>query len=337
MFLFIWDTMLIYNMLKQLLIIFSIIGLSYAQIQQGGSPSYYDVRTNDINFIEIDHENSIDRNFHPMVFQFGNEYDVDINVLNMATLIEDGENLTYFLGVQSRDAYAIGFNFNEFILTENSELYFYDEDQTMFLGSFNHLNNKSTLDLTTSVIKSDRVIIELHVPLDEAENIRLNINTIIHDFTDIKNYHGFSDIDREDCNTNVICEEGDDWRDQIDGVIRVTMGGGLCSASIVNNTANDRTPYVLFADHCLGGSASGYVFDFNYQSSTCNGTSGSLNQSVSGSVLLASADINSGPDFALLEMTSDIPDSYNPFYVGWSRVGLAPSEAVGIHHPGADI
>ena len=76
MFLILWVTMLIYNMLKQLLIIFSIIGLSYAQIQQGGSPKYYDIRINDINFIDINQNNSIDRNFHPMVFQFGNEYDV---------------------------------------------------------------------------------------------------------------------------------------------------------------------------------------------------------------------------------------------------------------------
>jgi hypothetical protein len=84
------------------------------------------------------------------------------------------------------------------------------------------------------------------------------------------------------------------------------MGGGLCSASVVNNTLNDRTPYVLFADHCVSGSTSGYVFHFNYQSDTCSGTSGQLNQSVSGSTLLASSDINTGPDFALLEMTSDI-------------------------------
>ena len=64
MFLIIWDTMLIYNMLKQLFIIFSIIGLSYAQIQQGGSPEYYDTRINDINFIEIDHTNLIEYPFN---------------------------------------------------------------------------------------------------------------------------------------------------------------------------------------------------------------------------------------------------------------------------------
>ena len=120
-------------------------------------------------------------------------------------------------------------------------------------------------------------------------------------------------------------------------MVRVSMGGGLCSASLINNTQNDRTPYVLFADHCVSGAASGYVFYFNYQSSSCTGTSGPLNQSVSGSNLLVSEDINSGPDFALLELTSNIPDSYNPYYVGWSRSSLPPQEAVGIHHPGGDI
>ena len=283
-------------MLKQLLIIFCIIGTSFAQIQQGGYPNYYDSRIDDINFIQIDKNNVVDRNFNPMVFQFGNEYDVNINVLENASIIQNGNNVTYLLGLESRDAYGIGINFNDFNLTENTEMFLYDEEQTMFLGSFNFLNNKPNGDLTTSIIKSDRVIIEINIPQQEISDLRLNIDTIIHDYTDIKNYFNTIDSDREDCNVNVVCSEGDDWRDQIDGVIRVQMGGGLCSGSIVNNTANDRTPYVLFADHCVSGSASGYVFDFNYQSTTCNGTSGPLNQSVSGSTVLASADINSGPD-----------------------------------------
>ena len=78
----------------------------------------------------------------------------------------------------------------------------------------------------------------------------LHLSSIIHDYTDILNYYGTHDSNsREDCNINVICSEGDDWRDQINGVVRVSMGGGLCSASLINNTLNDRTPYILFADH----------------------------------------------------------------------------------------
>ena len=175
------------------------------------------------------------------------------------------------------------------------------------------------------------------VPEDEIIDIRLHLDTVIHDQTNIMNYYNTSNNDREDCNINGICPEGDDWREQINGVVRVSMGGGLCSASLINNTANDRTPYVLFADHCVSGAASSYVFYFNYQSSSCSGASGSLNQSISGSTLLASEDINSGPDFALLQITSNIPDSYDPFYVGWSRSSLPPQDATGIHHPGAGI
>ena len=265
-------------------------------------------------------------------------YNLDVNILESSSVIFDDQEVTYLLGIQSRGAFGIGINFSEFFLSENAKLYIYDFEQTYYIGSFTSLNNKESEVLSTSIVKSDHVIIELTVPRNEMKNIKLHINSIIHDSTDILNYYNNSSSNsREDCNINVICSEGDDWRDQINGVVRVSMGGGLCSASLINNTQNDRTPYILIAYHCVSGAASGYVFYFNYQSSSCTGTSGSLNQSVSGSNLLVSEDINSGPDFALLELTSNVPDSYNPYYVGWSRSSLSPQEAVGIHHPGGDI
>ena len=325
-------------MKKSLLTIISLLALSFCQIQYGGSPRYLDTREFDINIVTPNSNNIIDRNFDPMVFQYGVEYDLDINVLNEATPIYGNNEVTYLLSFFSKDAYGIGLNFNQFYLTENSEMFIYDEGRTYYLGALTNQNNKSDNVFSTSIIKGEKIILELTVPINEVDDIQLHIDSIIHDSTDILNYYGtHNDSSREDCNINVICSEGDDWRDQINGVVRVSMGSGLCSASVINNTANDRTPYVLFADHCVSGSASGYVFYFNYQSTSCIGTSGSLNQSLSGSTLLASEDINSGPDFALLEMSSDIPESYNPFYVGWSRQTTPPEEAVGIHHPGADI
>ena len=309
----------------------------FSQISYGGIPKYYD-RDISINFIEANRNDLVDRNFNPMVFQFGDEYQTDIDVINTVNPIIDDGNYTYILGIKSPGAYGIGLIFDDFYLSENSNLFIYDRDQTMFLGSFTNNNNKESFVFPTSVAKGDHIIIELTVPEDEIEFIRLNIGSIIHDYEDIMGY--FSDSPsstREDCNTNVVCPEGDGYEDQINGTIRVTMGGGLCSASIINNTLNDRTPYVLFADHCVSGSASGYVFLFNYQASTCTGTSASENQSVSGSTLLFNEDINSGPDVALLEMTSNIPDSYNPFYVGWSRVSSTPQNVFGVHHPGAGI
>jgi len=322
----------------RIIILFTILlSTIFTQISQGGLPTFYN-RDLDVEFIEPNRDNLVDRDFHPMVFQFGEEYNLDIDFIEQSRLSVENDIHTYILGIKSLDAFGIGVIFDDFYLSENSSLFLYDLDQTMFIGSFNSNNNKESLVFPTSVVKGDHIIIELNVPRSELDIVRLNIGTIIHDYEDIMGYFTeYSESNREDCNTNVVCPEGEGYEDQINATIRVSMGGGLCSASIVNNTLNDRTPYVLFADHCVSGSAAGYVFLFNYQSTTCNGTFASQNQSISGSTLLASEDINNGPDFALLEMTSNIPDSYNPFYAGWSNISSAPQNVYGVHHPGGGI
>ena len=322
----------------RIIILFTILlSTVFTQISQGGLPTFYN-RDLDVEFIEPNRDNIVDRDFHPMVFQFGEEYNLDIDFIEQSRLSVENDIHTYILGIKSIDAFGIGVIFDDFYLSENSSLFLYDVDQTMFIGSFNSNNNKESSVFPTSVVKGDHIIIELNVPRSELDIVKLNIGTIIHDYEDIMGYFTeYSESNREDCNTNVVCPEGEGYEDQINATIRVSMGGGLCSASIVNNTLNDRTPYVLFADHCVSGSAAGYVFLFNYQSTTCNGTFASQNQSISGSTLLASEDINNGPDFALLEMTSNIPDSYNPFYAGWSNISSAPQNVYGVHHPGGGI
>lgn len=325
-------------MIKLILNIIFLISLSFCQIQYEGIPKYFNSRIDNLVSLSTEQSSIIDTDFDPMVFKYGDEYNFDVNILESSLVISDDQEVTYLLGIQSRGAFGIGINFSQFFLSENAKLYIYDFEQTYYIGSFTSLNNKDSEVLSTSIVKSDHVIIELTVPRNEIKNIKLHTNSIIHDSTDILNYYNNSSSNsREDCNINVICSEGDDWRDQINGAVRVSMGAGLCSASIINNTENDRTPYVLFADHCVSGSPNNYVVYFNYQSTSCNGTSGSLNQSISGTNLLYQEDINSGADIALLRLTSDIPDSYNPYYVGWSVSSSPPNEAIGIHHPGGDI
>ena len=325
-------------MIKLILNTIFLISLSFCQIQYEGIPKYFNSRIDNLVSLSTEQSSIIDTDFDSMVFKYGDEYNFDVNILESSLVISDDQEVTYLLGIQSRGAFGIGINFSQFFLSQNAKLYIYDFEQTYYIGSFTSLNNKDSEVLSTSIVKSDHVIIELTVPRNEIKNIKLHINSIIHDSSDILNYYNNSSSNtREDCNINVICSEGDDWRDQINGAVRVSMGAGLCSASIINNTENDRTPYVLFADHCVSGSPNNYVVYFNYQSTSCNGTSGSLNQSISGTNLLYQEDINSGADIALLRLTSDIPDSYNPYYVGWSVSSSPPNEAIGIHHPGGDI
>ena len=325
--------------MKNYLIFILFTAYIYPQIQQGGYPNFIKTKSIEtIKSIVISKEDLIEKDFHPMVFQFGDEYSINYDVIQNIVPIYNNGVYTYLLKIHSKDAYGLGLIFNDFYLSKNTSLYLYNEEGSMYLGAFNYKNNKKSNIFSTSILKNDNIIVELNIPEYELGESRLNIGSLIHDYKDIMGYFSnSSNSTREDCNINVSCPESAGFENQIDGTIRVTMGGGLCSASLINNTLNDRTPYVLFADHCVSGSPNSYLFLFNYQASICNGTSGLQNQSVSGSTLLANADIDSGPDYALLQITSNIPDSYNPYFVGWSNTSTAPQNVVGIHHPGGDI
>ena len=61
-------------MIKYLFYIF-LASISFSQIQQDGYPKYFD-SSQDINiqYITVNQEEQINRDFHPMVFKFGEEY-----------------------------------------------------------------------------------------------------------------------------------------------------------------------------------------------------------------------------------------------------------------------
>ena len=135
------------------------------------------------------------------------------------------------------------------------------------------------------------------------------------------------------CNINVNCPLGANWQDQKRSSARLIMGAGLCSGALINNTAQDSKQYFLTANHCFSGNPATWVFNFNYESPTCAGTTGSA-QSVSGSTLKIKS---AASDFCLVEITQDLPANYNLFFSGWSRSTTPSTISHGIHHPQGDI
>ncbi len=316
--------------MKPLNLFLILFTLSFGQIQYSGSPIY---QPNDdkINFIIINHDNLIDNNLHPMVVHYANEYAVDINVPQLATKIVGPYKTTFYLGIESEGAMSIGFHFNQFQLTDNTDMFIYDEDKSMFIGSFNSKNNDFTGEKSTAVVKSDRVIIELTVPNSEVRDLALNISIVTHDFLDFMNFHGDQISDRVDCNDNVACSSGDDWRDEIDGVVLVSGNGGLCSATLINNTNFDKTPYILYAAHCSSG-GSNTVY-FNYQSYSCNGTQPQGYNTMSGTQNLWIGNFNNN-DGAIIRLNNNVPTNYNPYFNGWNKSSSNPGNNItGIHHP----
>ena len=306
-----------------------------AQLQYEGIPKYIGTNNLDqVSMISTIPNQRIVRNEIPKYFVFGDEYKIDIDYFELADAFVNAEGTTYLLSIESIGAKAIGLEMNNFYLPIGSEMYIYNLQGDIVIGAFNSNNNNSEKLFSTSVVKGEKIFIEIFEPIDVFGFSEINISKVIHDFTDIMGYYTLEENDRNSCNLNVACPEADSWLDQVNSVVRMSMGGGLCSASLVNNVEEDLTPYIFTADHCLSGNTNYYVFYFKYQANTCGGSSGPSSYTMTGSTLRANG---SGPDFALLELNNSIPESYDPYYNGWNRSAGAPYNPTGIHHPGGEV
>jgi lysyl endopeptidase len=145
------------------------------------------------------------------------------------------------------------------------------------------------------------------------------------------------------CHINANCPQGDNFQNQKRGVVRIRVataeGLGWCSGSLVNNTRQDGTPFLLSAFHCIDGLTPQYAFFtfyFNYEASTCTTPAAEPTlQSLQGCVLRAGQQAS---DFLLLELTNRVPSAFNPYFNGWSAdsTNLPASTAI-IHHPWGDL
>lgn len=323
--------------MKQLLatILILCMGLLNAQISQGGQPRGITLAdAGQIPSIVTEPVQKVILEEAPRYFIFGDEYEVNVNFFTQADSYQIDDGDISLLVIESPGALAIGLEMDDFYLSPGVEMFIYSEDGEIVAGAFTSENNNVENLFSTSMVKGSRIFIEVFEPDYVMELSRIHIRKIIHDYTDIMGYYPIDNMDRNNCNLNVACPEADPWWDQVNSVIRMSMGGGLCSASLINNVEQDLTPYVLTADHCISGSPGYYVFYFRYQASTCGGSSAPSSYTMNGSSLRASGD---GPDFALLELNNDVPDSFNPFFNGWNRSSSSPNDPTGIHHPGGEI
>ena len=142
-------------------------------------------------------------------------------------------------------------------------------------------------------------------------------------------------LKRATCNVNVVCPEGDRWRDQIRSVARIITTEGSfqygCTGNLVNNTAEDLKPYLLTAQHCVESAdmAATLVAYWNYESPACDDVAGgSLSQNQSGSTFAASFELGDGSDFTLVELSSAPDPDWGITFSGWDATGADASSAI---------
>ena len=278
-------------------------------------------------------------------YRFGIEYNVNYNLQNSGIWIFDYANnkATWFLGVKCDGAKSINYIFNQFYLVKGSEMFIWSGTRDEFIGRITEKNNSQAQVLGTTLIHDDQAVIELSVPISRMHEVQLSLGTIVHGYRTVLSSHLSDDLAQRgpygtsgNCNNNVNCAVGADWQIEKKSVALIVDGGfSSCTGALVNNTANDGTPYFLTANHCYAANVGSWVFVFNHETTGCTGNTGPTNQTVSGSVLRAK---NAGSDFCLLELNSVPPANYNVQYSGWDASDAnTVSSAVGIHHPSGDL
>lgn len=270
-----------------------------------------------------------------------------IGVMQKASLDLSGY-ANQVVSVASPGATFVALYFSEYELPQGGRLFVYN-DEGFCLGAFTAKNQQKDGTFWTQALPGERVFVEYDGP---SEGLRLTLDRVLHGY---KEAYGSSSSSKDrmgisgDCHINVICPEGDPYRDQIRSVVHLNMATDkeayVCSGALINNTANDKTPYVLTAYHCqdLPNPLVRWTIYFNYEATYCeNNWVGPNDQSLIGADIVAKETPSGGSDMCLLRLHDSVPDAYRPYYAGWDRTVVArPTDnrkvCFGIHHPAGDF
>ncbi len=275
---------------------------------------------------------------------------LDLNNSGIWYDLPNGDRI-WRIAIKSPDAINLGVNFSDFYLPKGSRLQMYNLDRTDFSKVYTHVDNRSASVLGSWFITGDVIIIEYLSPRDTGTQTHLKIGNVIHGYrmgrvNDLIDGNGRGLEDSGDCNYDVNCSVGSDFESKKSklkkAVALLNLGNGhLCSAALINNTLQDKTPYLLTANHCLENSdPSLWSVRFNWVSPSpiCGevGESADLqtNFTMSGAELKAHS---AASDFALVELFNPIPSAWDVSFAGWDNSDDIPQFQVGIHHPSGDI
>ncbi|MDR2138600.1 MAG: protease [Tannerella sp.] len=261
-----------------------------------------------------------------------------------------GGERVWQLHLQARGALALLLYYSDFHIPEGGRLFVYNAEKTQVLGAYTHRTHPSGGRFATELVAGDELTLEYVASPDDSD-LRINIEAVGYGYSHLSVRDGAVSLRAgASCEVNVNCQEGDRWRSQQKGVCymmqRIGSKSYLCSASLLNNTAQNLKPYILTAQHCAvdgdNNEASEedlkqWVFYFHYETNGCGSGSGAVPyKTMTGCRRMAATQTNGESDGLLLLLNAGIPASYEVYYNGWDRRDRPALSGVSIHRPAGD-
>ena len=248
------------------------------------------------------------------------------------------------LKVENTSNNPLVFYFESVKLDADAQMFIYAEDFSDVRGPLTQNDFTDGLAFVAGPISGKTIIVQLEKNVDGSANFILNEIGVLSSEALLRNGFGASG----NCQVNINCPEGSTLQRQKNGVARILLkeGSGLfyCSGTLINNARRDFAPLFLTANHC-GKNATDddydqWLFHFSYEAESCeNPTSEPEYYAISGAQLLSKStdSENTGSDFKLLLLKTELPASINPYFNGWNRLNNISDFGHSIHHPSGDI
>jgi lysyl endopeptidase len=263
--------------------------------------------------------------------------------------------------------------YDQFRLPQGVKFYLTNANQKQVLGAFTSNNNNDENLFATQEVQGGIVNFELDIDKNVSnKDIKLHVNKAGYMYRSVEHLQYFAGNDdngtatkptadqfagySSTCEINAICPAGQAYPEQRKATVRIIMPlpnnyVGFCTATLINNTKGDCTPYLLTATHCestnskLNTPYSQWMFYFNFESPDCAGASVAPNgQYMTGAQFVSRADYNHNVapifgDFLLLKLNNKVPASYGAYFAGWNRSATLPANATYINfsHPTGDM
>ena len=269
--------------------------------------------------------------------RFAWRFDVDYDTDRHGTweYLADDSRIWRLL-LHSPDARSLNFAFSHFVLPAGAQLHLRNPETGYTEGPFDSRDNSPHGEFWSPVVLGDLAVVELFVPAKAEFEPELALMKVNHGYR-IFGASAPPEDEQGSCNIDVVCPEGDPWRQEIrsEGVYSIS-GWFMCSGQMMNMVSEEFRHYFLTANHCgiSTGNDQSVVVYWNFESPSCGMLSGgSLADNQSGSTWRSG---NSFSDFTLIELDDDPDPAWQVAYSGFDATGDVPSSCVAIHHPGTD-
>ena len=256
------------------------------------------------------------------------------------------DSYSWLCSISSAKAYSLSFQLRNCIIPQGAKLYILNVKNKQLIETFTTTNTNRDSTLFTEPIPGDTLVFELDMPRStDISKSFLTIAAVYHDFRDfykvtaVKRGLGNSGT----CEYDINCGNGLKWQKEKHSIVQIIfstkVGVQTCTGTLINNTSNNKVPYILTSNTCIkdAAMASSAIFYFNYENTICQGSDAQKTQFMTGSDLVATTkDSITHLDFTLLRLKTAIPTSFNPYYSGWSLKKDTVNAVTTLHHPKAD-